>query len=234
MQVNALLATCRLAGMAAAPIQGNGTKRRAGPGRPADPALAERRKRQIIEAAYKEFAGRGYHDTGITEIMQAAELGRGTFYLYFDNKREVLDGVIDFIIEQILDAVGAQMVPTSLTSIDDFADYLRKAGDNLFTLLDEHPTLSSVLIRSGMIDEAITARIFGLADMFTAVITMYVTQASQQGILDPKFDSTAIANALTGFAIGGLLRGLRGDFSADERATYVDTAVELLRTFASK
>ncbi|NMN94721.1 TetR/AcrR family transcriptional regulator [Antrihabitans stalactiti] len=208
--------------------------RRAGPGRPADPALTERRKRQIVEAAYKEFAERGYHDTGITEIMQSAELGRGTFYLYFDNKREVLDGVIDFIIEQIMAAIGADVAPTNLSSIDDFADYLRRVGDNLFTLLDEHPTLSTVLIRSGMIDEAVSARIFGLADMFTAVTTMYVARAKQQGILDPTFDTAAIANALTGFAIGGLARGLRGNFAVDERKTYVETAVELMRSFATK
>ncbi len=207
---------------------------RQGPGRPADHELAARRRRQIIEAAYAVFAERGFHNTGITEIMQAAKLGRGTFYLYFDNKREILDGVIDFIIEQILSAVGGAGEPLTLTSIDELEQQLRGVSERLFALLDENPEMSTVVLQNGMIDEAIMSRMTGLADIFVATVGTYVDQAKKQGIIDGAVDTPSVALGLTGFALGGLVRGLRGDFPVDERARYIDTAITMVRLFAQQ
>ena len=49
-----------------------------------------RSKRQaIIEAARDIFAQKGYEDTTIAEIAEAAGVAVGTVYLYFRNKREI-------------------------------------------------------------------------------------------------------------------------------------------------
>ncbi|WP_051178417.1 TetR/AcrR family transcriptional regulator [Nocardia concava] len=184
-----------------------------------------------MEAAFATIAARGYHDTGITEIMQAARLGRGTFYLYFDNKRDMLDGVLDYVFEKIVEAVGVNVEAEKLDTAADFENALRTVAGNLFTLLDENPDLSIVVLRNGMIDEAITARMLGLADIFTATVTGYVQGAKESGVLDPAVDEASLALALTGFATAGLLRGLRGNFPPDERARYVETAVSVLRAF---
>ncbi|MBJ8343519.1 TetR/AcrR family transcriptional regulator [Antrihabitans sp. YC2-6] len=205
---------------------------RRGPGRPVEEGLADRRRRQLVEAAFTVFAERGYHNSGITEIMQEAKLGRGTFYLYFQNKREILDSVLDYIIEQILSAIGAQTDPSALRTKADFEQFFRSVAARLFDLLDENPDLTTVVIRNGTIDEAITARMLSLADAFAATITVFVHQGVATGVLDPDVDAAAVAHGLTGFAIGGLLRGVRGDFTPSERERYVDTAVAVFSAFA--
>ncbi len=207
---------------------------RQGPGRPADHELAARRRNQIIKAAYGVFAQRGFHNTGITEIMQAAKLGRGTFYLYFDNKREILDGVLDFVIDKIMTAVGTTGAPLALTSLEDFEEQLRGVGERLFGLLDENPEMSTVVIQNGMIDDAIMLRMTGLSDIFAATVGIYIDQAKNRGIIDPAADTQSIALALTGFAIGGLVRGLRGDFPVAERTRYIDTVITMIRLFAQQ
>ena len=57
-------------------------------------AKAERRQ-QILLAAREVFAKRGYHQATIDEIVAQAGVARGTFYLYFEDKRSVFSDLID-------------------------------------------------------------------------------------------------------------------------------------------
>lgn len=53
------------------------------------------RRLQILTAAREVFAKRGYHQTTIDDIVLSAGLARGTFYLYFEDKRAVFSDLID-------------------------------------------------------------------------------------------------------------------------------------------
>jgi AcrR family transcriptional regulator len=57
-------------------------------------AKAERRQ-QILLAAREVFAKRGYHQATIDDIVAQAGVARGTFYLYFEDKRSVFSDLID-------------------------------------------------------------------------------------------------------------------------------------------
>jgi AcrR family transcriptional regulator len=61
---------------------------------------AERRQ-QILMAARDEFAKRGYHQTTIDDIVEQAGVARGTFYLYFEDKRAVISDLIDRFAAQL-------------------------------------------------------------------------------------------------------------------------------------
>lgn len=47
------------------------------------------RKAQIIEVASKLFFEQGYHVTGIKQIIEAADIAKGTFYSHFKSKEEL-------------------------------------------------------------------------------------------------------------------------------------------------
>ena len=49
-----------------------------------------RARQQILSAAARQFEVHGFANTSIAGIMQAAQLGVGTFYNYFASKEEVL------------------------------------------------------------------------------------------------------------------------------------------------
>lgn len=63
----------------------------------------ERRAReaQILRAAKEVFAARGYHATGVSDIIQRAGIARGTFYLYFPSKHAVLERLLQDVVEEI-------------------------------------------------------------------------------------------------------------------------------------
>ncbi len=54
---------------------------------------AANKRTAILAAASELFARKGYEETTIAEIAQAAGIAVGTVYLYFRNKHEILTGV---------------------------------------------------------------------------------------------------------------------------------------------
>lgn len=61
---------------------------------------AERRL-QILEAARDVFAKRGYARATVDDIVAEAGVARGTFYLYFDDKRQAFAELVDRFAVQI-------------------------------------------------------------------------------------------------------------------------------------
>ncbi len=54
-----------------------------------------RTRAKLLAAAEQVFADLGYHDASIVKITDAAEVGQGTFYLYFESKKQVFDELVE-------------------------------------------------------------------------------------------------------------------------------------------
>jgi len=55
----------------------------------------EVRKAEILDAAERLFAVKGYEATSVNSIIKAVKLSKGAFYYYFESKEEVLDKIIE-------------------------------------------------------------------------------------------------------------------------------------------
>jgi AcrR family transcriptional regulator len=49
---------------------------------------------RLLEAAEEVFAELGYHDASVVKITDAAGVAGGTFYLYFQSKKEIFDELV--------------------------------------------------------------------------------------------------------------------------------------------
>ena len=69
------------------------------------PSRVERRKAltqaRIVEAAERLMRANGVEQVTIQDITEAADIGHGTFYLYFKTKDEVLRPLIERLSEQV-------------------------------------------------------------------------------------------------------------------------------------
>lgn len=72
------------------------------------------RRADLLQAAVERFSARGIERTTIDEIVSAAGVAKGTFYLYFDSK------------EQVVAALRAQVVEECLVPAAAFAKGLRE------------------------------------------------------------------------------------------------------------
>lgn len=61
---------------------------------------AQQKRDLIIKSSLFSFNKLGYHDSRIEDIIREAGVGKGTFYLYFKNKEEVVIAILDqFLLE---------------------------------------------------------------------------------------------------------------------------------------
>ncbi len=75
-------------------------------GAPKKGALAKAERRlQILNAARLVFAKRGYAQTTVDDIVAQAGVARGTFYLYFDDKRAAFAELVDSFAAQLSRAI---------------------------------------------------------------------------------------------------------------------------------
>ncbi len=57
------------------------------------------RRTLILEAAARLFAEKGFHRTTTKDIAEAADVSEGTLYNYFENKDEMLMGIMTLLVD---------------------------------------------------------------------------------------------------------------------------------------
>lgn len=74
--------------------------------------MKENTKSKIIEAGAAIIHLKGFHNTGLQEILQTAEVPKGSFYNYFKNKEDFGLQVIDYFID-FVSSMTKQIVENS-------------------------------------------------------------------------------------------------------------------------
>jgi AcrR family transcriptional regulator len=67
--------------------------------------VREETEQRILRAATEVFAARGFAAATIAEMVEASGLARGTFYLYFNDKRAVFYALVARVTEDLYDIV---------------------------------------------------------------------------------------------------------------------------------
>lgn len=77
------------------------------------------RKEQILVAAREVFARIGYARATVDDIVKEAGVARGTFYLYFGDKRDAFEELIDRFSVQIVNAIVRIIVDDPKQAVAD-------------------------------------------------------------------------------------------------------------------
>ena len=65
-----------------------------------------KKKEKLLKSAYQLFTTQGFNNTSISDIVSHANVAKGTFYLYFKDKFELKDQLIQFkTYELIIEAI---------------------------------------------------------------------------------------------------------------------------------
>lgn len=99
-------------------------------------APGERRK-QILDVAAEVFAEKGYRAAFVTDIVEGAGIGRGTFYLYFNSKKDVFGELVESYFEGFESLLRENQ--SRLRSVIGFSgDVIRTWRQNLLRILEFH------------------------------------------------------------------------------------------------
>jgi len=98
------------------------------------------RRHEILEAAMRVFAKKGFEGTTVDDIAAEAEFSKGALYFYFKNKEEIFLGIVRMALEQEKDFL-AEALEEKGSNIDKLSkiaqgyfDYVEKNG-NLIRIL---------------------------------------------------------------------------------------------------
>jgi AcrR family transcriptional regulator len=80
--------------------------------------LIEARRNQILDAAASVFAEKGFHRATTKEIASAAGVSEGTIYNYFDNKADLLIGIMSRLVE--LQQLSEELTDGLQADVKDF------------------------------------------------------------------------------------------------------------------
>jgi len=103
---------------------------------------AERRE-QVIRCAAEVFAECGYHQTTVEDIVKRAKIARGTFYLYFQDKRSLFDELVDRFMKQISSRI-VRIDPA--VPPDECVRLLRENTRAILETTVEHRALGKILV----------------------------------------------------------------------------------------
>lgn len=188
----------------------------------ADPLLADRRRRQIMDAAIACFRRRGFHQATMQEICAEANMSAGALYRYFASKADIITAIAadkhGDTERQFLEAArsGPLIDALSLIARDFFEKFAEGDGALIADIFAE-------CIR----DEALAQSLLKM-DHTTQYCIDAIKAAQARGDADKSLDPRATTDTLFA-AIEGI--GLRRAFL---RATDTDAAVAQFRALAER
>lgn len=117
----------------------------------------ERRRRTVLDTALRVFSEKGYHHTRISDIIEAAGIARGTFYLYFDSKNAIFHELLDLLLGQIREnVVGVDLSEGA----EPIRDQLLVSVGRVLDAFSENTALAKFVLREAVgIDEEVDRKL---------------------------------------------------------------------------
>ncbi len=154
----------------------------------------EKRRQQILAHARQVFAKHGYHAAKVDDIVAAAGVARGTFYLYFEDKRAIFEEIVD----RLLVRFGMAIVRVDVGG--DVGDQVKGTIRRIVKLLLEERVTTKLLLSDAQgVDPAFDRKIHSFFEQMRTLLEESLEEGQQLGIV-VKGD----ARMQTAFVIGAL------------------------------
>lgn len=143
--------------------------------------IREKRRAEILDAAFHIFSENGYHNASVSQIAKRAKVSKGLMYNYFDSKEEVLRA----IMHQLLEDIYAYFDIKTITHFTDesMANYINKSLDivlqdikrwRLYVSLSMQPDVTPIFLDMAKKD---------MSQLLHALLQYF----SEKGVSDPVF-----------------------------------------------
>ena len=143
----------------------------------------EQRRAQILAVATEVFAEKGYHDARIDDIVVRAGIARGTFYLYFTDKRAIFEELVGGFLARLNDAIER------IELADDAPRHMNELMANLrrvFALFAANPEMARILLSAAVgLDADFDRRLLAFYDEIHAMLTRALEQGEAAGLVRP-------------------------------------------------
>ncbi len=159
--------------------------------------LPDDKRERIIEAAIDEFAQRSFHDARVTAITNQAEIAKGSFYQYFEDKKDLFKHIIEIAVGKKIEYVNQDM----MQNMQDYGFFqlLRELYLSGVRFAKEHPRLVAIGMQL-LSNQELYYEVFGThAEKSYAFYEDLLRKGMADGELDPAIDIVLASRLLTMF-----------------------------------
>lgn len=182
------------------------------------------RRAELASAAAAVFAERGVAKTAVSDIVKAAGVAQGTFYLYFDTKDEVVLAVVEQMADQMVAAIQAALAPGSASAVErllalrdmlagfdadpaavELADFIHRPENRaLHDRLTEHFAPALLPIVESIVAQGVEEGVFDVADTRAAAWFVLAGLQSVELAATPAAEMPAAITVATKLALRAL------------------------------
>jgi AcrR family transcriptional regulator len=164
------------------------------------------RRTLILEAAARLFAEKGFHRTTTKDIAEAADVSEGTLYNYFENKDEMLMGIMTLLVDaqrvdlRLSDGLPVEARRFLMAMLQSQREMVEQKGAMLQSVLSE--ILVNPDLRQRYYEE-LTLPVLG-------ILTGHLQARRLMGQISPV-DPALVARILVGLTTGLFILEVLGD-----------------------
>ncbi len=148
----------------------------------------EERREELLAAASKVFSEKGYRTAGVNDIIAEAGVARGTFYHYFESKKEVFLALIERYFTRFAEILeeNHQRLFEALESGGDLPGAWRKNALSILTFHSENPQLTTLVYREAMgLDERFSDKVRELSSLARTRMVKEFEMVAERGLMIP-------------------------------------------------
>lgn len=177
-------------------------------------------KEKIVDAALATFSKNGYDRTRMDDIAEAANVSKGTLYLYFKNKEELFYAISERNIRELKEQLSTLLTKSEdlISSAENFYENFRSntSGTNVEKVFFEIIAESSrnLKLRRMLYEQRIK---------MLDVVTIYLDLQQEKGLMRKDSNTKAIASGLISLYNGLSLSKVLGISETLNKQTWIDT-----------
>jgi AcrR family transcriptional regulator len=188
------------------------------------------RRQQIIDAAYRCFARKGFHQATMRDIYAEANLSPGAVYHYFDSKDAIIQASFEFDYGRsrtLFDAAIASDDP--LKALHELLDFFFRGVEGAAAL--GAPRVNVQGWGEALVNPALLETIRRVLDDSLEALSQIIRRAQELGQIDKSLDPRSVGRMLLSLYYGlELQKALDSEIEIDTYAA----AIKTLLLFASQ
>jgi AcrR family transcriptional regulator len=163
-------------------------------------ALIDERKKQILEAATRVFAAKGFEGATISDIAREAGVSEGSIYNYFKNKNDLLVSLPRQMIEPTIENVNARMSMPGVSEPLAPEQMLTMVAENIVKTIQQNAHIFRALVSAlPSMKQPQREKYLNQVVMYaTGTLEAYFAEQIKQGIFCPHQNPHILARAFVG------------------------------------
>jgi len=192
--------------------------------------LTQKRKSQILRAAYTIIAERGYENITVQDIANHAGFSKGIIYYYFSSKEDVMVSLFDSIL-RVIDRNFASTIQNHPEPREQMERVLRMS----FDLVHKHKEFYHVIMVfwSQVTQKTLMSELnVTLFKRYRRELAKIIERGVDRGVFRAKFDVNMLASQIIA-VVGGTSIQYIFDPEAFDFSKVVDASVSYIMKFLS-